>query len=151
MDIKKLRLRQADAKLNKIRPISLELRSVDSWIRYIRKALNMSTKALAQKLEQSNSSIYQAERMEEEGAITLKQLKKFANAMNCELVYGFVPKTSIKESLTAQATKKAAEIVKASNLHMELEDQALSNELLKIQIDELAEEIKFQKDLWDKK
>ncbi|CAN5414204.1 hypothetical protein BH10BAC5_BH10BAC5_18780 [soil metagenome] len=45
------------------------------WIKTIRKALGMSQQQLAVKLRKTKQSVFELERREEEGAITLKIFK----------------------------------------------------------------------------
>ena len=55
-------------------------------------------------------------------------MKKAAEAMNCEFVYYFKPKTTFQNLVEEQAQKKAAEILKTVNVNMALEDQEISTD-----------------------
>ena len=79
------------------------------WIREIRKALMMTTTQLAKRLgvAQSNVSIF--EKSEVLDSITLKSLKRIAEALECELHYVFVPK---KESLEETMLERAEKLYK---------------------------------------
>ena len=147
--MKKLAQRQTHKKLQLLINFREATSGVPSWIRYMRKALNMTSRQLAQRMDLAPSSLYQLERQETSGKINLQNLKKAAEAMNCHLVYAFVPYQPLEETIKEQAQKKAKEIVMSSHLQMEFEDQAVSQEELKSQIDELTEALKNSKHLWD--
>lgn len=59
---------------------SLKLPS-EGWLAVLRKALGMSGAQVAERAHVSRNAIYQAERNECEGAITINQMQKFAKAM----------------------------------------------------------------------
>jgi predicted DNA-binding mobile mystery protein A len=123
------------------------------WIRSIRQALGMSGRQLAARIEVDTSRISEMEKAETHGNITLKSLRSAAEAMECELVYAFVPKTSLESSLRAQAKIAAGEINKSVGHSMRLEDQGLSPESEAKQFEKLVD--KWIKDpprwLWNKK
>ncbi len=122
----------------------------EGWIRYIRTLLGMSSRQLAKRLDVTPPSISMAENQEIEGAVTLKRMQKFADALECDFVYGFIPRKDIKELIQERATQKATEILNKSMIMMELEDQSV--ELLKEnkkQLNKMIEMIKNDKYLWD--
>ncbi len=55
-------------------------------------------------------------------------MKKAAEAMNCEFVYYFKPKTTFQNLVDEQAQKKAAEVLMKVNVNMALEDQEISTD-----------------------
>ena len=61
----------------------------EGWIRTLRKALGMSSPQLAKRLGVSKSQTSQMERMELEDRITLKQLRRVAKALDCDLHYAW--------------------------------------------------------------
>ena len=73
------------------------------WIKCIRKLLYMPTSQLAKRLHVSQPNIYHLEKRESKGSITLETLSKVAEALECTLVYAFVPKKSFEEILESQA------------------------------------------------
>jgi predicted DNA-binding mobile mystery protein A len=150
MDSKKLRRQQAHNRLEKIRALKPLLKGIPSWVYYIRTALGMKAEQLAERAGLKSSTIYQTERMEREGRVTLNKLKQLADAMNCDLVYGFVPREPLKDMIQHQAELKAKEIVQHSHLHMELEDQANDQQQLREQILDLANNLVDDKTLWDR-
>ena len=66
-----------------------------SWLKMVRSALFMSTGHLAEKLNISRAAYSKFEKSEQMGSISLKNLARAAEALNCELVYGLRPKRKI--------------------------------------------------------
>ena len=62
------------------------------WSGSVREALGMATVDLAQRMKISQPSVARMERREAEGGISLGALSSVAEALGCELVYGFVPR-----------------------------------------------------------
>ena len=145
---KKLKLNrsQVSRKLERI-DIS-QFFGISSWSRYIRSALGMSGTQLASRLNVSQSSVSELERREAEGSISIKKLRQMANAMDCELVYAMVPRSSIDETVHNQATKKALESMKLTDTHMSLEDQKVQTNN-KERLEFLVDEKLYSKYLWD--
>ena len=147
--MKKLIQRQMHKKIESIKGFREKVSGVHSWIRYMRKALNMTPGQLARRMGLTLPSLYQLERQEASDKINLQSLKKAAKAMECDLVYAFIPRKSLDEMIDHQAEKKARELVMSSHLHMEYEDQAVSKKELEGQISELVETLKNSKNLWE--
>lgn len=122
------------------------------WIDVVRRALGMSGGRLARRLGVSRAAIYQAERNERSGAISIRQMEKIADGLGCTFVYGFVPKEgSIDQLLRGQARRKAEAIVRQASAHMALEDQALPMELQEQQIEILTSQllVTMGKSFWE--
>lgn len=101
----------------------------EGWIRTLRKALGMSGPQLAAKLKLSKSQVSQMERMELEDRITLKQLRRVAESLNCDLIYGLMPRQSLEEMVHEQAKIKAAHIGEKDGLKVEKEIQRLQKKM----------------------
>lgn len=123
----------------------------EGWIGGLRNALGMSGAQLARRVGVTRAAIYQAERKEALGAITLRQLEKVADAMGGRLVYAIVPRGSSEELIRARATEKAERVVRRASAHMALESQALSMERNQQEIEALTAELvrSMPSDLWD--
>jgi len=147
--MKKLAQRQINRKIESIQLLKKSVAGVPSWVRYMRNALGMTSKQLASRMGVAVSSLNQLERQEIDDKASLQSLKKAANAMECDLIYAFVPRRPLQEIVDDQAYKRAKQIVKSSHLHMEYEDQAVSKADLKEQVDELIETLKKSKKLWN--
>lgn len=118
------------------------------WIRAIRDALGMSASELAYRMGVRQQTISDIERSEQLDSIQLKTLERAARAMDCQLVYAFVPNTSLDEAVRTQARRKAAQHLTAVAHHSRLEDQAVSDEDLADQIDEVAARLANRRGLW---
>ncbi len=83
---------QYQFKLNQLVDINKIIRPKEGWVRSLRKALGMSSPQLAKRLGISKSQTSQMERMEAEDRITLKQLRRVADSLDCDLIYALVPR-----------------------------------------------------------
>lgn len=120
------------------------------WLTTMRKAIGMSGPQLAKRINVTKAAIYQAERKELEGAISIKQLKKLATSMDSKLVYAIVPNKPVDEIILNQARLKATAIVQQASIHMGLEEQSLSKGHDHKEVDRLASELarEMPADLW---
>jgi len=110
------------------------------WIRAIRSSLGMSMQQLAGRLGVAKQSVARLERNEADDSITLRSLRKAAEALDCRLVYALVPQEgSLQALVQKQALHKAKEIVSAVDHTMQLEAQGVGNAQAKIK--ETAEEL----------
>jgi predicted DNA-binding mobile mystery protein A len=119
----------------------------DGWIKFMRKAFGLSAEALSKLSDASKSAINQAERREKEGKINLETLKKYAEAMDCELVYYFLPKDELKTLIKNKAYTKARTSLLSADLHMKLEDQKVEGDINE-QIESLAMKLIEKGDIW---
>lgn len=113
----------------------------------------MSGAQLARRAGVTRSAVYQAERNEREGAVTIKQMDKMARAMNCRFVYAIVPESRIEEVMQQQALYKARTVVGKANAHMALESQALSEDQIEQEIKRMAEDLVRDRpsDFWEER
>jgi predicted DNA-binding mobile mystery protein A len=144
---------QLTESLQKLYPLVKNKRPSKGWIRSIREALGMSGRQLAERIQVTPPRIPEMEKSETQGNITLKSLRRAAEAMECELVYAFVPKTNLETSLRIQAQKTAKQNLKVVSHTMRLEDQGLTAKEEAKQLNRLVAE--WVKDpprwLWDTK
>lgn len=141
---------QYRSKINQLIDIKRISRPKEGWIRTLRKALGMSSPQLAERLEVSKSQASQIERMEIEDRITLKQLRRVADALDCDLVYALVPRQSVENMIRDRARLKAEKLVRKTDVQMKLEAQQLSKEKLEEQIKFETERLvrEMPRDLW---
>lgn len=78
----------------------------------MRRALGMSAEHVAQRKGVSRNAVYQAERSEKEGAVSLKQMQKLAEAMGGRFVYAIVPKEPVEKLKLRQAQALAAHLAR---------------------------------------
>lgn len=121
------------------------------WLATMRKALGMSAPQLAERMSITKPAIYQAERQEPKGGITLKQMEKFAEAMGGRFVYAIVPESSVEDIVREQAHKKAEAVVKRASSHMALEKQSLTTRQMQDEISRLTDELMRERpsDFWE--
>jgi predicted DNA-binding mobile mystery protein A len=97
--------------------------------------------------------VYEIERSELTGAITLQSLERAARAMDCQLVYALVPRQPLQSLVEQRALLEAKKRMRTAAHTMALEDQAVAETELREQIDVLARELLGQKGsvLWENK
>ena len=95
------------------------------WIRTIRTALRMSQAELATILQMNQKSLHALETSEANSKIRLESLEKVANALDCDLVYAFVPRQSFEGRYRDRAHTIAEARIKRVANSMELENQAV--------------------------
>ena len=120
------------------------------WIRAVRTSLGMSVRQMAERIGITQQSAARLEKNEVNDAITLKSLRRAAEALDCELVYAFVPNEgSLGGILYKRALSKARDIVDPVDHSMMLEAQDVGDRQEKTaQIaDELARNPAIS--LWD--
>jgi predicted DNA-binding mobile mystery protein A len=78
------------------------------------------------------------ESSEAKGTISLNSLKKAAAAMNCDLVYALVPRTSLDSTIRERATEKAKAILGRVGHTMKLEAQEVEHAKTRRQTEALA-------------
>ena len=91
------------------------------WIREIRAALGMSGRQLAARMGLSQSAVSQLEQSELDGRVQLETLGRAAAALDCDLVYALVPRTSLEETVRTRARVLAGDTLGADAKHDEVE------------------------------
>src|SRR5580698_3779752 len=126
-DFRQLRSKQLDRVLVPFRSAKIP-RPPKGWIRAIREALGLSSAEFAKRMKANRSLIVQQEKAEADDRITLKSLRAFANALDCDLDYAFVPRAgSLQELVNARARATAKTNVLGVEHTMALENQASGN------------------------
>ena len=120
------------------------------WTRAIREALGMSTGELGRRMGLTQSRVSQIERAEELGSIRLETLDRAARALNCQVRYVFVPNEPLENMVRQQARLRAEAEVDAVTHTMALEDQAPEPDVVRAQVEELAERLIDSPQLWAK-
>jgi predicted DNA-binding mobile mystery protein A len=152
MNKRKIVGRQLDEKLLMFLQADEVVPPASGWIFAFRYALNMSLRQLGQRLSITPQSVKEIEEREKRGTISVKVLQQVASALNMKFFYGFIPEDgTIEAMIEKRATELAVKIVERTSIHMNLEDQAVSEERLKKAINEKAWEIMYDlpKQLWD--
>ncbi len=145
-----LQLQQMDALLEAWRGSQLSARPRSGWVRAIREAMGMSAAAFARRLGMTPVGVRKLESSEASDTITLASLRKLAQALDCELRYALVPRTSLLQQVKDRAERVARERLSPIAHSMALEDQAvqvLQNKLqLELAIKDLIEG--SRRELW---
>ena len=126
----------------------------EGWLSVIRKALGMSGAEVAARAGVSRNAVYQAERNERDGAITINQMQKIADAMGGRFVYAIIPDEGrVEDVIRAQARRKAEARIMRASAHMALEKQSLTSKQTKQRIEDLATELmrEMPPDFWEVK
>lgn len=108
----------------------------------------MSARELSQRIGVTPQQVFAFERGEQVGSIRLENLERVARAMNCRLVYAFVPNEPLEQLVQDQARRKAAQRVSGVRHSMRLEDQDVSDRVAEEQIEYLAAELAERRGLW---
>ncbi|MBF0315123.1 MAG: mobile mystery protein A [Oligoflexia bacterium] len=140
---------QTSRKLEELRELREKTRGVRSWIKYIRVALGMSVTQLADRLDLAQSTVSESERQEVDGTLTINKLRRVADAMNCDLVYAFIPREKLEDLIYKQAKLKVLKTMEQAETQMVLENQKVQATVSE-RIPELIEEKIYSKYLWDK-
>ncbi len=96
------------------------------WIRAIRDALGMSARQLGSRLGVAQQAVARIEKDELTGSVTIKTMQRIAEALDCQFVYGFVPRSSLEETVRVRAKQVASKRLAQANQTMALEAQSLS-------------------------
>ena len=140
--------RQIDDRLEPFRSLGGLGRPNKGWIRAIRDALGMSGAELAARMGVSQQVVSEFERSEQRTTARLNTLARAAAAMDCELVYALVPRTTLEDSVRTQARCKAAHHLAHVAHHGRLESQEVSPDEYASQVDELTAWFADRRGLW---
>ena len=126
MDARVLQIRALDKKTSDLKSAKNIGPQPSGWIKTVREAIGMTVSHLAARLGVTQPRITKMESNEDN--LKLSTMKKAAEAMNCEFVYYFKPRTTFQNLVDEQAQKKAAEVLKTVNVNMALENQEIAED-----------------------
>lgn len=126
MDARVLQIRALDKKTFDLKSAKNIVPQPSGWIKTVREAIGMTVSQLAARLGVTQPRITKMESNEDN--LKLSTMKKAAEAMNCEFVYYFKPRTTFQNLVDEQAQKKAAEVLKTVNVNMALENQEIAED-----------------------
>ena len=153
MDRKNIKLirDQLDTTIKRFKAIRSLNPPQKGWIRAVRDALGMNGRQFARRLGVNPSRVTEMEQGEVTGSLTLKSMRKAAEALDCVIVYGLVPRDSLESIVKAQVSKVARERFDRTSHTMALEDQALSSKEKRKALKELEDGLirNMPKYLWD--
>ena len=96
------------------------------WIHALRNGLGMSATQLAKRLGVSRAAVYKLEEREVSRSIALKQLERVADAMDCDVVYAMMPRSTLRQSISDRARNNAETRLRAANVSMGLEAEGVN-------------------------
>ncbi|MEM7219924.1 MAG: mobile mystery protein A [Pseudomonadota bacterium] len=140
-DDRALARKHLDKKLSPLRGSHALARPPKGWVKVIRDALGMTAEQLALRIGVTKPRIYEIERSEASNSITLESLERAAHAMDCQLVYAFVPREPLEDTINNRAQRIARKRIEAASHTMALEDQAVESDVREQQIRALAAEL----------
>lgn len=137
----RLRLEQVDALVKAYADVAWRLKPSRGWLKLLREAVGLTERQQAGRLGITGSALHKAEQSEVDERITLGQLRKLADGLDCELVYALVPRRPLAQVVEEQARSVAAQEVEGVAHSMGLEGQRPAASRLKRQIEERAQEL----------
>jgi predicted DNA-binding mobile mystery protein A len=134
--------RHLDQRFAQLRPVAqLAAKPQTGWIRSIRQSLGMTAAQLAERMGVSQPRIIALEHAEATGSVNLKSLQRAAEALNCRLVYAFLPDEPLEQVVRKRARVVAAERLAGVEHTMRLENQATSSEAQDERLREASEHL----------
>jgi predicted DNA-binding mobile mystery protein A len=121
--LRSLQIQQLDKTLDRWRAVAGPAPD-RGWLHAVRQALGMTTRQLASSVGVSQAAVTDAERSEARGDITLATLRRYAEALDCELVYALVPRQPLEDTIEQRAERIARDQVSRVRHSMSLENQA---------------------------
>jgi predicted DNA-binding mobile mystery protein A len=116
----------------------------------VREALAMPAAVLAERLGVADTTVLRLEESERLGTAQLNTLRRAADALDCELVYAFVPRRPLEAQVLEQARARAEAEVGRIAHSMALEDQAVSLRETESLIERRTQDWLDKPGLWDR-
>ncbi len=135
-EFNRLRLKQTEQAIEPFAALKGQPIPSSGWLKAIRESLGRSLRGQAQRIGITAPTLLKSEAAELTGGITLSQLRKLAQGLDCELVYGLVPQQPLSKMVETQAEQMARREILGVAHSMSLEDQRPSDKFLDQQIAE---------------
>jgi predicted DNA-binding mobile mystery protein A len=99
------------------------------WLRAARQAMGLTQSQMAKKLRMRQQAYANIEVREQREKVTIETLRRAAGALDCDLVYAFVPKRAVAPTFSELATKYDSDLAmqRATEHSMALEGQGRQN------------------------
>ena len=148
--MRQLRLEQVQASIAAYSDLTNRRPPPRGWLKAIRESLGLTERQQADRLGITGSTLHKSESAEAEERITLGQLRKLADGLDCELVYALVPRKPLTQVVEDQARSIALQEVSGVAHTMSLEDQRPATDRLRKQVEQRAAELLRGRwsDLW---
>ncbi len=92
VSMQKVARKRLDVEFKPFRQAGMEKHPTNAVLRALRKALRVCSLEIAAKLGRSSTTVFAMEVREVKGSLTLREMARYADAMDCKVVYGIVPK-----------------------------------------------------------
>lgn len=136
-----LRLDQLNETLQPISFLRRASMPPSGWLRAIRQALGRTTVQQAARVGIAQPTLVGAEMAEKTGSITVRQLRKLADALDCDVYYAVIPRRPLRETVEERAHQIARAQVERVAHSMSLESQQSSKEFTTRQVEELEKKL----------
>ena len=127
-----------DERFKEFGAVSRYTTPVRGWAKAVREALGMTTAQLAKRLGVKQPSVVAIEQSEAKGTIELATLRRVAEALDCTLVYAFVPNKPLEAIVRARARLFSRRRRGPVEHSMLLEDQAVKGKDSDKRLDEIV-------------
>lgn len=139
--LKQLQLERVQDALSQYADLRKRPPPLRGWLKVIREAIGRTERQQAQRLGISSSTLHKSEQAEADSRITMGQLRKLADGLDCDLVYALVPRRPLTDMVEERAHAIATEDVERVAHSMALEGQRPSDEQLRKQVDWYAADL----------
>jgi len=148
--MRQLRLEQVQASAATYSDLTSRRPPPRGWLKAIRESLGLTERQQADRLGITGSTLHKSESAEAEERITLGQLRKLAEGLDCELVYALVPRKPLTQVVEDRARSIALQEVSGVAHTMSLEDQRPATDRLRKQVEQRTAELLRGRwsDLW---
>jgi predicted DNA-binding mobile mystery protein A len=148
--MRQLRLEQVQASVEAYSDLMSRRPPPRGWLKAIRESLGLTERQQAERLGITGPTLHKSELAEAEERITLGQLRKLADALDCQLVYALVPRTPLTQVVEDRARSIALQEVGEVAHTMSLEDQRPATDRLRKQVEQRTAELLRGRwsDLW---
>jgi predicted DNA-binding mobile mystery protein A len=149
-ELNQLRLEQLQASVSAYASLITRKPPARGWLKLIRESLGLTERQQAQRLGISGSTLHKSEQAESDERITLRQLRKLANGLDCELVYALIPRQPLMDVVHDRARTIALDEVGGVAHTMSLEDQRPTDARIRKQVERRTAELLRGRwsDLW---
>jgi predicted DNA-binding mobile mystery protein A len=148
--MRQLRLEQVQASVAAYSDLTNRRPPARGWLKAIRESLGLTERQQADRVGITGSTLHKSESAEAEERITLGQLRKLAEGLDCELVYALVPRKPLTQVVEDRARSIALQEVSGVAHTMSLEDQRPATDRLRKQVEQRTAELLRGRwsDLW---
>lgn len=146
---KPLDIKHLDRAVRPLTGLPPDLGVQSGWIEAVRRGLGMPAKTLARRLDVTAAQATRFSQREVSGGITLASLRRVADALECDLVYAFVPRGGSFQSIVERQARDAArQRLGAVEQTMKLEAQPVDDAERERQLDELTHDLVRERPAW---